>query len=110
MSTMRDFKPLGTVTASDADLDAFVARKRVPTLNHSPLAQPTVVAIPRPVAKPVAVMRRVTLDLPDYVVDQLHDRARAGRCTTRHVVMTALSVAGVTINDDDMISDGRRLR
>lgn len=110
MSVVRDFKPLGGTNASDADLDAFFTRKGVPTLNHVATPQPSVVATPLPVAKPVPVMRRVTLDLPEYVVDQLHDRARASRCTTRHVIMTALKATGVTINDDDMISDGRRVR
>lgn len=111
MTTVRDFKPLAAISATDADLEAFAARKGVPTLSSAaPAAQatPTVVSIAAP--KMAQVVRRVTLDLPEYVVDQLHDRARGNRCTTRHIIMTALKTAGVTINDDDMISDGRRLR
>jgi len=112
MSTSRGFKPLASIAASDAELDAFVARKGVPALNHSVPAPAVTAQAPSPLAlvKPSAVLRRVTLDLPEYVVDQLHDRARSARCTTRHVIMTALQEAGVSINDDDMISDGRRLR
>ena len=112
MSTSRGFKPLAGIAASDADLDAFAARKGVPALNHAAPAPTVTAQAPSPLAliKPPAVLRRVTLDLPEYVVDQLHDRARAARCTTRHVVMTALKSTGVQINDDDMISDGRRLR
>jgi len=112
MSTSRGFKPLASIAASDAELDAFVARKGVPALNHAVSSPAVAVQAPSPLAlvKPPAVLRRVTLDLPEYVVDQLHDRARSARCTTRHVVMSALKSTGVTINDDDMISDGRRLR
>ena len=111
MSTSRGFKPLASIAASDADLDAFVARKGVPALNHAVSAPAVAVPVPSPlVLEKQAVLRRVTLDLPEYVVDQLHDRARSARCTTRHVVMSALKSTGVTINDDDMISDGRRLR
>lgn len=112
MSTSRGFKPLATIAASDADLDAFVARKGVPALSHSVPASAVTAQAPSPLAlvKPSAVLRRVTLDLPEYVVDQLHDRARSARCTTRHVVMSALKTTGVTIYDEDMISDGRRLR
>lgn len=112
MSTPRGFKPLAGIAASDADLDAFVARKGVPALNHAAPAPAVTVQASSPLAlvKPAAVLRRVTLDLPEYVVDQLHDSARSSRCTTRHVIMTALKATGVTINDDDMISDGRRIR
>ena len=112
MSTSRGFKPLASIAASDADLDAFVARKGVPALNHAVPAPAFAVQAPSPLTsvKPPTVLRRVTLDLPEYVVDQLHDRARSARCTTRHIVMSALKSNGVTINDEDMISDGRRLR
>lgn len=109
MTTVRDFKPLAAIFATDADLEAFAARKGVPTLSAAATqATPTIASDPAP--KVLQVVRRVTLDLPEYVVDQLHDRARRSRCTKRHIIMTALKAAGVTINDDDMISDGRRLR
>lgn len=111
MSANLGFKPLAGIAASDADLDAFVARKGVPALSHA-VPAPKSADVPSPLAlvNPATALRRVTLDLPEYVVDQLHDRARAARCTTRHVIMTALKATGVSINDDDMISDGRRLR
>lgn len=110
MSTNLGFKSINGLTATDADLDAFASRKGVPTLQAKPVptTAPAVTLMPQP--KAVQTPRRVTLDLPEYVVDQLHDKARAGRCTTRHVIMTALQATGVDINEDDMVSDGRRLR
>ena len=112
MSSARGFKPLASISASEADLDAFAARKGVPALSHAEKASSMTVQAQAPlsIVHPTQVIRRVTLDLPEYVVDQLHDRARIARCTTRHVIMIALKATGVTINDDDMISDGRRLR
>ena len=34
MSTLRNFKPIGGVPASDADLEAFAARRGIPSLQH----------------------------------------------------------------------------
>lgn len=110
MSAARDFKPLAAPVITDADLDAFASRRGVPTLHSPAQPLPSHDASKDQSRSPVQATRRVTLDLPEYVVDQLHDRARAGRCTTRHVIMSALITDGVTINQDDMISDGRRRR
>lgn len=112
MSTPLNFKPIAAPMPSDEQLDAFMNRKGVPTLQPAQAPKPeaktpTLVAV-KPQSR--AVSRRMALEIPEYVLDQIQDRARAGRCTARHVVMTALREAGITINDDDMISDGRRLR
>jgi len=110
MSAVRDFKPLAAPAISDADLDAFARQKGMPTLRSIPQPELSATVSSVKQTKPSQATRRVTLDLPEYVVDQLHDRARAGRCTTRHVIMSALITDGVAINQNDMISDGRRLR
>lgn len=108
MSTIRDFKPIAGLAVSDAEIDSFVSRRGIPSLSTTAPEVPA----PSPNAQPKSapISRRVTLDVPEYVVDQLHHRALAGRCTTRHVIMMALKAAGIVINDQDMISDGRRLR
>lgn len=106
MSTPLRFKPIGRAVPGEDQLDAFLTRKGVPELHPvtapKPQGQPAAAATPK--------IRRLALELPEYVLDQIQDRARAGRCTARHVVMTALRAAGITINDTDMVSDGRRLR
>lgn len=105
MSATPQFKPLGLNDATDEQIEAFAARKGMPTMLRP------VVAEVAPVTAPEAdVLRRVTLNLPDYVAKQLHSRAVEARCTVRHIIMTALQKDGIEIRDADMVSDGRRLR
>jgi len=99
------FKPLGLTEATDEQIEAFAARKGMPTMLR-PVAE-----TPIPVAEVKdAVLRRVTLNIPDYVAKQLQGRAVDGRCTVRHVIMSALQRDGIEIDEADMVSDGRRLR
>ena len=109
MSLDRGFKPLSGLAASENDLDAFASRKGIPELQPKPEipASPQVIPLP---ARPAPVMRRFNVEVPEYIADQIYDRARAERCTARHVIMQALRASGLTINEDDMISDGRRRR
>ncbi len=73
---------------------------------------------PSPEQMPVAVtdatprseMKSLNLELPVYVWTELKIRAAKEQTSLRHVVMKALVTDGVTINDSDMIEDGRRLR
>lgn len=109
MSIDRGFKPLSGLAASETDLDAFANRKGVPALQPKTEPAPSPQVIPLP-SRPTAVMHRFNVEVPEYIADQIYDRARAERCTARHVIMQALRTAGITINEDDMISDGRRRR
>lgn len=64
--------------------------------------------VPLPVAR--LDMRRMSLDLPAYVFDDIRRRALDTNCSARYVILKALRSAGVHIKDDDMAIDGRRDR
>lgn len=59
---------------------------------------------------PRSEMKSLNLELPGYVWTELKIRAAQRQTSLKHVVMTALLKDGITIEDVDMIEDGRRLR
>ena len=61
-------------------------------------------------ATPRSEMKSLNLELPGYVWTELKIRAAQRQTSLKHVVMSALVKDGVTIQDVDMIEDGRRLR
>lgn len=61
-------------------------------------------------ATPRSEMKSLNLELPGYVWTELKIRAAQKQTSLKHVVMSALVKDGVTIQDVDMIEDGRRLR
>jgi hypothetical protein len=61
-------------------------------------------------ATPRSEMKSLNLELPAYVWTELKIRAAQQQTSLKHVVMTALVRDGVTIEDVDMVEDGRRLR
>lgn len=63
-----------------------------------------------PDATPRSQMKTLNLEVPDYVWTELKIRAARGQVSVRHIVMNALVKDGVTIEDVDMVEDGRRLR
>lgn len=105
MSAKLQFKPIGMVEASDEQIEAFAARKGMPTLVRAQAEQASQAQQLNP-----NTIRRVALNLPDYITSQLQTRALQQRCTTRHIIMMALRKDGIEINDTDMVTDGRRVR
>jgi hypothetical protein len=55
-------------------------------------------------------IQRIPVELPDYAIQDLKRRALDNRCSARHIIMKALRVYGIHIDDEDMPEDGRRLR
>lgn len=51
---------------------------------------------------------RVTVELPQDVIDQLKERALRNRCSVRHLVMKALRTANIRIREADMSEDARK--
>lgn len=104
MTTRPQFKPLDLAQATDEQIEAFAARKGMPTLVRP--AEPL-----KPIVEAQAKqLRRISLNLPEYVARQLQNRAFESRCTVRHMIMAALKKDGIDIEDADMIEDGRRDR
>lgn len=106
MTTHRHFKPITGVPASDAEIDAFAARRGIPALTAVANAP---ASLPRETpAKPPS--SRFNIDIPEYLAEALRIRAIKERCSTRHLFMLALKASGYAIDDTDMQPDGRRLR
>ena len=59
---------------------------------------------------PRSRMKGLKIELPDYVWIALKKRAAEEMVSLRHVIMTALRAQGISINQADMVEDGRRLR
>ena len=59
---------------------------------------------------PRSRMKGLKIELPDYAWIALKKRAAEDMVSLRHVIMMALRAQGITINDADMVEDGRRLR
>ncbi|MBU2531165.1 MAG: hypothetical protein KKB37_00380 [Alphaproteobacteria bacterium] len=102
-------------------VDEFAVERQVPA---SVVPQSTVragegqppppsVPAPTPVKTVVAArkpQRKFTVDLPDYIIEAIQDRAFKAKPkkTARYVVLEALQSLGFDIQPDDMIRDGRR--
>lgn len=106
MSTLRNFKPIGGVPASDADLEAFAARRGIPSLQHPGF--PVVTSEASQKAKPSAPVGRLTLELPVYLCTEMRMRAATETCSARYLVMKALKDAGFRVDDADLVADARR--
>lgn len=112
----------------DVRLEAKAAEKSIPTL-VTPKAEPTTSEEPAtrvekpaiPVRKAAKVnksaqstprsrMKALKIELPDYVWVELKKQAAVEMVSLRHVIMSMLRSQGISINDADMVEDGRRLR
>ena len=63
-----------------------------------------------PGTTPRGRMAYVKACLPDYALLELKTRAARERVSVNHILMKALTLAGIPIKPEDMIEDGRRLR
>jgi hypothetical protein len=112
----------------DARLEAKAAEKGIPTL-VTPRAEPSKPEEPlilvqhaapsprrqgrepeRGQSTPRSRMKGLKIELPDYVWIALKIQAAEEMVSLRHLIMTALRAQGISINDADMVEDGRRLR
>jgi hypothetical protein len=106
MTTQRGFKPIMGVPATDAQIDAFAATRGVPTLHLAePAPTPIQAAAEIPPKSPTA---RLTLELPEYLVDILRNQAAHNKCSTRYLVLLALQKDGYKVDDADLFRDARR--
>lgn len=107
----------------DAALDLVNTKLGVPTLTKSdPVEKPKLFrfkseadsakACAAPMAVPPvrALAEKLTIEIPTYLGDAIRRAAVADRKTARHVVMEALKAAGFTVEDVDLVPDGRRTR
>ena len=64
-------------------------------------AKPALVTVVQP-----RRLRRLTVDIPDYVFDDIEERAK--KSTMKYVVLNAFHKAGLHVAADDLVEDGRR--
>ena len=55
-------------------------------------------------------MKSVNVELPDYAWTELKIRSAHQQASVRDIIMAALQKDGITINEIDMVEDGRRIR
>lgn len=69
---------------------------------------PKTTAQPEPTPEEITGIGRLTMRIPNRVLDQLSQRAHKNRTTIRFVVMQALKNDNFDISDEDLVKDGRR--
>lgn len=103
--TTPPFRQIGEpLDVDDETLDRINASIGVPVMNRTKAAEAS--ALPASAARP----EKLTIEVPDYLMDALRRAAVDGRTTVRHRVMQALRADGFEIADADMVPDGRRSR
>lgn len=119
MTTKQNFKSIdfGVVTA----VDEFARDKGVPEMvfpkqekeqaaastKQPPVPVVAVKSPPKPAAAP---SKRLAVELPEYLVRAVADKAHATDSTIRYVVTQALQKAGFYVAPEDLSEDGRRGR
>ncbi len=125
-----DLKKIQTV------VDEFSAEKNVPALSFpavapvAPVPSPTPAPAPveegtaapaeanapKPVVKRVrkssqpAPVRRLAVELPDYLFTAISKKAAEEGTTQRYIILDALRAHGFLVNDIDFSEDGRRVQ
>lgn len=102
--------PAFRAIAAPLDVDALLLDRVNDRLGVPRLVRPeSDAAAPSPPAQRAPV-EKLTIEVPDYLLDAVKRAALDRRTTARHVVMAALKSAGFAIDDPDLIEDGRRVR
>lgn len=112
-------RTIDEVLAPMAAVDAFAEETNVPAIVFPAdrADDAKIETSPPPVAKARAKREqgpsasvRFSVEVPDYLHQELLKRGAAGRVTRRYLVMQAFRDAGYVIKDVDMTEDGRRGR
>ena len=106
--TETTFKPLNLPKAGSDELDGYLQERGVPVLKKPETIFPPVLKPVNDETRQVSVMRRVPVEMPDYLAKALRTQAAERGCTVRYLVLSALTEAGWTIKQGDMQEDGRR--
>jgi len=108
------FKPIGfgAVKSPPPDVDkllktvSVVAKEtNTPKLVHPNDPKPAPVEV-KPPAQPATRNRRLVVELPDYLVDDIERRSIGGK-TRRYLTMKAFQAAGYHIDENDLKEDNR---
>lgn len=107
-STVPSFRTISQpIDADDDALEKINDRLGVPTMTRPPKQE----AAPRPATPPApraTTPEKLTVEAPGYLMDALRREAADKRVSMRHVVLSALNLAGYEVQEADLIPDGRR--
>ena len=114
MNNPRTFKPMNLQKFKEA-VEQVAAEDNVPSLTF-PAGEGDTAQLPsdkprrpRAVRKATpAPITRVAVDLPNYLVEAIRKQAAEENVTKRFLYLKAFRAAGFTIQDVDMMEDGRR--
>lgn len=85
------------------------AAMQAPELNAKPISSPRAVKPkPLPEPAPLSPIKRMAVELPEYLVKAVADKAHTSETTIRYVVTHALQKAGFFVAAADLKEDGRR--
>ncbi|MEQ1670141.1 MAG: hypothetical protein ABL893_04715 [Hyphomicrobium sp.] len=103
--------------AATRAVERFSKDRHIPSMTYPGEGEGPTVETPKatevttlPVLQTRRSIKRIPVELPDYVVEDVKRRALDGNCSARHIIMRALRAYGVHIADEDMPEDGRRNR
>jgi hypothetical protein len=103
-----NFRPIAPLDVDDEALDRVNDRLNVPVMVRSPAAaqQPSRSAVDTPsrrAAKAASRQTKLTLRVPDYLVDALKRSALDRRTTLRALVLQALQRDGYAVKAEDLL-------
>jgi len=100
----------------DSAVDDYAKLNAIPQAGTPPKTA-DIVTLPEPASSPKtrkekgqrkpAPERRMALNVPDYVLQQIRDKAAKGQAA-RYQVMISLKKNGYNINPEDLVEDRRR--
>lgn len=98
------FRPIAPLDVDDNALDKINDRLGVPVMVRPPSAgNQTAETTVRQAAKTASRQQKLTLRVPDYLVDALKRNALDQRTTLRRLVMLALQKDGYSIKAEDLL-------
>ena len=98
-----DFKSISPFKVPTEAVDDYATRRNIPTTVFPQ-------AVPEAQHRPASATKLVKLsvDVPDYVMKRLKQRALDEDRSHRCLVLRALRQYGVDVAEEDLIDDGRR--
>ena len=117
MSSQKSVIPLKPINfeATARAVEQYAEQNNIPALTFPQRRQrreggSTEAAAPVPeVHDKSRTMKRLPMEVPEYVIDSLKERAAKDKgASVRFVVLSALKAFGIEVDDDELIKDKRR--
>lgn len=96
-----NFRPIAPLDADDSELDRVNDRLNVPTMVRSPAKAAETAS--RPAVTPPRRQQKLTVRVPEYLVDALKRDALDQKTSVRHLVLLALQKDGYKVDAADLL-------